>query len=60
MDSYEHTGATTDVVEGEVGDTLVELEEERQRLSNSTSGTEDGDLGVLYQATSPLAIWPRI
>jgi hypothetical protein len=43
-----HTGSSADVVEGEVSDTLVELQEEGQRLSNSSSGTENGDLGVLF------------
>jgi hypothetical protein len=41
------TGSSTDVVEGEVRDPLVELQEKRQRLSDTTSSTEDGDLGVL-------------
>ena len=36
-----------DIVEGELGDQGVELEEERQRLSDSTAGTEDGNLGEL-------------
>jgi hypothetical protein len=41
------TGSSTDVVEGEVGDPLVELQQKGQRLSDTTSGTENGDLGVL-------------
>jgi hypothetical protein len=50
----EYTGATTDIVEGEVRDTLVELEKERQRLSNSAGCAEDGDLGVLFPQATPL------
>jgi len=41
------TWSTTDVVEGKVGDTWVELEEERQWLSDTTGSTENGDLGEL-------------
>lgn len=40
-------GGTANVVEGELSDAGVELEEERQRLSDSTAGTEDGNLGEL-------------
>lgn len=51
-----HTGSSADVVEGEVRDTLVELQEEGQRLSNSSGGTENGDLGVLFpQQSVPLS-----
>ena len=42
-----NAGGATDVEEGELSDTGVELEEERQRLSDSTAGTEDGNLGEL-------------
>ena len=36
-----------DVVEGERRDELVLLEKERERLADTSGGTEDGDLGVL-------------
>ena len=42
-----HTWGALDVVEGELGDTGVELEQERQWLTDTASGTEDCDLGVL-------------
>lgn len=42
------TGAATDVVEGELADAGVELEEERQRLADTTAGTEDDDLRELF------------
>jgi hypothetical protein len=42
-----NAGGATDIEEGELSDTGVELEEERQRLSNSSTGTEDGNLGKL-------------
>ncbi len=41
------TWASTDIVESELGDAWVKLEEEGQWLSDSTGGTEDGDLGEL-------------
>lgn len=44
-----NAGGTTDIEEGELSDTGVELEEERQRLSDSTAGTEDGNLGELCE-----------
>ena len=43
-----NAGSAANVEERELSDTGVELEEERQRLSDSTAGTEDGDLGELY------------
>lgn len=45
----QHTGSTTDVVEGKLSDSGVELQEKRQRLANTTTGTEDGDLGGLRE-----------
>jgi len=42
-----HTWGTLDIVKGELGDTRVELEQERQWLTDTASGTEDCDLGVL-------------
>lgn len=50
----ELTDCTLDVVESKVGNSGVELQEERQRLSNSTAGTEDGNLGCL-SSTAMLA-----
>ena len=44
-----NAGGTANVVEGELSDAGVELEEERQRLSDSTAGTEDGNLGELLE-----------
>lgn len=41
------TRATLDVVEGELGNTGVELQKEGEGLANATGGTEDGDLGGL-------------
>lgn len=42
------TRGTADVVEGELGNTGVELQEEGEGLANATTSTEDGDLGGLY------------
>ncbi len=44
------TGATADVVEGQLGDPGVELEEERQGLANAAGSTEDSNLGQLLGA----------
>jgi hypothetical protein len=41
------TGSSTDVVESKLSHTGVELEEERERLANTTGGTENGNLGKL-------------
>ena len=46
------TGSKTDVVEGELADSGVELEEQRQGLANATGGTENGDLGGLHDDVS--------
>ena len=53
-----HTRGATDIVQGEVGDPGVELQQQGQRLSNATSGTEDGDLGVL-RCVSGTAVGPH-
>jgi hypothetical protein len=42
-----NAGGATDIEERELSDTGVELEEEGQRLSNSSTSTEDGNLGEL-------------
>ena len=42
------TGSATDIVESELSDTGVELQEKRQRLTNTTTSTENGNLGGLY------------
>jgi len=42
------TGSTPDIVESELGNSWVELEEERERLADTASSTEDSDTGVLY------------
>jgi hypothetical protein len=41
------TRTTSDVVQGELGDARVELEEEGERLTDTTTGTEDDNLGEL-------------
>ena len=46
-----NTWATLDVVQRKLADSRVELKEEGQRLTNATSGTEDGDLGGLQGCT---------
>jgi len=43
----DRTWGTLDVVERKLGNARVELEEKRQRLANTASSTENGDLGVL-------------
>jgi hypothetical protein len=52
------TGGEADIVEGQLGDPGVELQEKRQRLANTTSGTEHSDLGRLHHTTL-VAIHPR-
>ena len=42
-----NAGGAANVEEGELSDTGVELEEERQRLSDSSTSTKDGNLGEL-------------
>ena len=44
-----NAGGAANVEEGELSDTGVELEEEGQRLSDSTASTEDGNLGELRE-----------
>jgi hypothetical protein len=44
-----NAGGAANIEEGELSDTGVELKEERQRLSDSTAGTEDGNLGELQE-----------
>lgn len=46
------TGCEADVVEGELANARVELEQEGERLADTTGGTEDGDLGRLQLAVS--------
>ena len=43
------TKSSSDVVEGELSDSGVELEKEGERLANATGGTEDGDLRELFE-----------
>ena len=38
-----YTGAAFDVVERKLGDARIELQEEGQRLADTTAGTEDDD-----------------
>lgn len=42
------TWTTLDIVEGKLANAWVELEEEGQRLANSTTRAEDDDLGELF------------
>jgi hypothetical protein len=41
------TRSHADIVQGKLGDSGVELEQQGQRLTNATSSTEDGHLGQL-------------
>ena len=43
------TGSTADIVESELRNTGVELQQQRERLANTTGGTENGDLGGLRE-----------
>jgi hypothetical protein len=43
----QYTWCQTDIVESELRNAGVELQEEREWLSNTTGGTENGNLGVL-------------
>ena len=47
-----HTGGVDDIVEGELVDERAGLEEEGQRLADSATGTEDGNLGKLYSKSN--------
>jgi len=49
VEGIEPTGSTADVVKSEVGNTGVELQQQRERLANTTGGTENGDLGGLRE-----------
>jgi len=46
------TGCATDIVESELSNSGVELEEEGERLTDTTSSTEDSDTGVLSSLVS--------
>jgi hypothetical protein len=55
------TRATADIVKRKLRDTRVELEEKRQGLSDTTTGTEDSDLGGLEIAQdSQYIVWNGI
>ena len=47
-----NAGGATDIEERELSDARVELEEEGQRLADSATGTEDGNLGKLYSKSN--------
>jgi hypothetical protein len=49
------TGSQADIVERQLGDPWVELQEKRQRLANTSSGTENGNLGRLHHMQSAYA-----
>ena len=42
------TWGHADIIEGELADPWVQLQQQRERLTDTTGGTEDGDLGVLH------------
>ena len=46
------TRSTADIVESELRNTGVELQQQRERLANTTGGTENGDLGGLRAGRS--------
>lgn len=43
-----YTRASTNIIQGQIGDSRVQLQKQRQRLPDATSSAKDGDLGVLY------------
>jgi hypothetical protein len=45
LSRLEHTGSQADIVERELANPGVELEQQRQGLTNTTGSTENGDLG---------------
>jgi hypothetical protein len=47
--------SAADIVQSEVGDTGVELHQQGQGLANAARGTEDGDLGELYDGLVSIA-----
>jgi hypothetical protein len=47
LEGIELTRSTLDIVESKVGNAGVELQQQRERLANTTGGTENGDLGGL-------------
>ena len=50
------TGGKADVVERQLGDARVQLEQQRERLADTTGGTEDGDLGGLQVIMSAYGV----
>lgn len=46
------TWCESDIVERKLGNSWVELQEEGQRLADTTCGTEDDNLGGLYEFES--------
>ncbi len=51
MRTNKRTRSATDIVESELSDEGVELQKQREGLANAAGGTEDGNLGELYEAT---------
>lgn len=51
-----NTWAALDVVKCKLSDSWVELEEEGQRLADTTTGTEDDDLGELETSSCKLSM----
>lgn len=49
------TGCTADIVEVELLDVGVELEEEGERLADTSASAEDGDVGVACSGGGELA-----
>jgi hypothetical protein len=44
-----NTGSSTDIIESEFSNSRIELQQKRQRLADTTSSTENGDLGELQR-----------
>lgn len=50
-----NTRCTTDIVEAQSSDVLVELQEQRERLANSSSSAKNGDLVLTRSGRRELA-----
>jgi len=48
----ERTWCQADIVESQLGNTGVQLHQQRQRLTDTSSGTENGDFGGLWNKSS--------
>lgn len=50
------TGSQADIVQGQLGDSRVELKQQGQRLANATCSTQHGHLGQLRKKGGLLAL----